>query len=81
MKYTIIYLSLLAMTSISCNCFQEESTETKDSLKIDSVKIDTVKVDTQEVDSRSEVIDTLKKKNVKSQFTSKCVAYRNWKIS
>ena len=29
----------------------------------------------------SGLCDTLKKKNVKSQFTSKCVAYRNWKIS
>jgi len=80
MKYTITYLSLLAVMT-SCNYSQEGSITTEDSLKIDSVTVDTVKVDTLEVDSRSEVIDTLKKKNVKSQFTSKCVAYRNWKTS
>ena len=80
MKYTIIYLSLLA-TIISCNYSQEENTSTEDSLKIDSVQIDTVKVDTPEVDSRSEVLDTIKKKTANNRYTSKCVAYKNWRIS
>ena len=65
----------------SCSYFQEESTPIEDSLKIDSVQIDTVKVDTPEVDSRTEVIDTLKKKTASNQYTSKCVAYRNWRTS
>ena len=76
MKYTIIYLSLLAMTSISCNCFQEESTETKDSLKIDRVKVDSI-------DSRTGVInkDALKKKTVNNQCSNRSKGLRHWRTS
>lgn len=80
------------MTIISCNYFQEGNTDTEDSLKTDSIdayhKNWYEKIDTnsdgepdKEEDQRLEVIDTLKKKTVNSLYTSKCVAYRNWRIS
>ena len=52
-----------------------------DSPKIDTAKIDTIKADTMEVDSRTEVLDTIKKKTADNLYTSKCVAYRSWKTS
>ena len=77
MKYITIFLSLLAVTSCSEDYPKESEIETS----IDSIIVDTVKVAVPEVDSRTEVIDTLKKKNVKNRYTSKCVAYRSWRIS
>jgi hypothetical protein len=75
MKYTHILWILLAISS--CTYFQGEGSQTMDSLKIDSAVIDTAKVDTMEVDSRTEVIDTLKKKTANTRYTSKCVAYKS----
>ena len=79
MKYTHILWILLVISS--CTYFQGEDSQTIDSLKIDSITIDTIKVDSIEVDSRTEVTDTLKKKTANNLYTSKCVAYRNWKTS
>jgi hypothetical protein len=75
MKYTHILWILLAISS--CTYFQGEGSQTIDSLKTDSIKIDTTKVDTPEVDSRTEVLDTLKKKTASIHYTIKCVAYRS----
>ena len=64
MKYTSILLSLLATTTISCGYIQQEGDAPADSTAVDSVKIDSV-------DSRSESIDTVKKKTVSNPYTSK----------
>ena len=65
MKYTHILWILLAISS--CTYFQGEDSQTIDSLKIDTI----------EVDSRTEVIDTLKKKTARTRYTSKCVAHKS----
>ena len=75
MKYTHILWILLAISS--CTYFQGEGSQTIDSLKIDTAKIDTITLDTLEVDSRTELIDTLKKKIAGARYTSKCVAYKS----
>ena len=67
MKYITIFL-VLAM--ISC----KYSGETEYDKNIDTFKVDSV-------DSRTEVIDTVKKKFAPNQYTIKCVAYRIWRIS
>ena len=63
MRYTIIYLSLLATTTISCNY----SLEREDKAPADTVRVDTV-------DSRTEILDTVKKKRANSQYISRCAA-------
>ena len=81
MKYTNILLSLLAIVTISCQNSSKESSDS-DTLKVDSAKVDTIKAyDAYEVDERTELPDTLKKKDAPSLWTSKCVAYRTWRPS
>ena len=63
MRYTIIYLSLLATTTISCNYALERE---------EQPAADTIRVDT--VDSRTEVLDTVKKKRARNQYISRCAA-------
>ena len=60
MKYIIMSLSLLAMTTISCSSVENE----KENPSIDSLKIDYV-------DERTELVDTVKKKSAKNPFISK----------
>ena len=87
MKYTSILLSLLLTALTSCEIHIGETASGSDSTKVDSVKVDTIKADSIDyVDERTEVIDTpkvdsLKKKGVQSLYTSKCVAYKSWRIS
>ena len=83
MKYISILLSFLVTVTISCTSSGEaEESSSSDSTAVDTAIIDTIKApDAYEVDSRSEVIDTLKKKSANSLWTSKCVAYRTWRPS
>ena len=76
MKYIIIFLSLLVATSCSNNTKREETSK-KDTVIIDYLRgTDTVIYDTIALDT---VI--VKKKSAPNRYTSKCVAYRIWRIS
>ena len=86
MKFINTLLSLSATVIISCGVHIDTKGGDTDSLgvdspKVDTAKIDTIKADTMEVDSRTEVIDTLKKKDASNLYTSKCVAYRSLRTS
>ena len=63
MRYTSILLSFL-VTAISCGEGAESSPE--------SAPVDTIKVDS--IDSRSEGVDTIKKKAARAQCISRCRA-------
>ena len=82
MKSINILSSLLVIVAISCGVHIDTKGGDTDSLGVDSAKVDTVKAyDAYEVDERTEVSDTIKKKNVPNLYTSKCVAYRTWRTS
>ena len=75
MKYTIIFL---ALATISCNESLPKEAPKKDTVIIDYIRgtDDTIIYDAVQLDTI-----VVKKKSAKSLYTSKCVAYRNWRIS
>ena len=74
MKYTIIFL---ALATISCNESSQKEAPKNDTVIIDYLRgTDTIIYDTVQLDTVE-----VKKKPVKSQYTSKCVAYKSLRIS
>jgi len=74
MKYTIIFL---ALATISCSERSPKEAPKNDTVIIDYLRgTDTVIYDVVKLDTV-----VVKKKSAKSQYTSKCAALRNWKIS